>query len=212
MEAQMAGSPVLEDGSLLSVIDRRFYQVERVLALASGLAVFILMILAVVSVTGRNAINQPLPGYVDWIEQILPLIGFMGISFAQRDGAHIRMDILVGKLQGRWLWAAEILTLLLVLVLMLLLVWGSFAHFTRAFSFTAPMWSNDSSIDIGLPIWPAKLLVPVAFSVLCIRLCLQLWAYGRALWFGLESPVAVPLVQDAAAQAAEEARTVSGRD
>jgi hypothetical protein len=70
----------------------------------------------------------------------------------------------------------------------------------------------DSSIDISLPIWPAKLLVPVAFSVLCLRLMLQAWGYGRALVLGLRHPVAVPLVRSAAAQAAAEADQLSGAD
>ena len=74
------------------------------------------------------------------------------------------------------------------------------------------MWSRDSSIDIGIPIWPAKLLAPVAFSVLCARLILQVWGYGRAFMLGLEAPVAVPLIQDAAAQAAAEAEQFEGRN
>ena len=65
-------------------------------------------------------------------------------------------------------------------------------------------------MDIALPLWPAKLLAPVAFSVLCLRLVLQLWGYGRAILLGLSEPVAVPLVQSAAEQAAAEAETVSG--
>ena len=210
----MAGkSSVLEDGSLLSRLDLKLYGLEKVLALISGVACFSLMVLAVVSVSGRNALNAPLPGYVDWIEQIMPLIAFMGVSFAQRDGGHIRMDILVGRLRGRALWMAEFATALFMLVLMILLVWGSWAHFQRAFSFDAPYWSNDSSIDIGLPIWPAKLLAPVAFGVLCLRLVLQLWGYGRAIATNAEAPVAVPLPLDAAEMAAAEAATVSdGRE
>lgn len=210
----MAGkSSVLEDGSLLSRLDLKLYGLEKFLALISGVACFSLMVLAVVSVSGRNALNAPLPGYVDWIEQIMPLIAFMGVSFAQRDGGHIRMDILVGRLRGRALWMAEFATALFMLVLMILLVWGSWAHFQRAFSFDAPYWSNDSSIDIGLPIWPAKLLAPVAFGVLCLRLVLQLWGYGRAIATNAEAPVAVPLPLDAAEMAAAEAATVSdGRE
>lgn len=210
----MAGkSSVLEDGSLLSRLDLKLYGLEKFLALISGVACFSLMVLAVVSVSGRNALNAPLPGYVDWIEQIMPLIAFMGVSFAQRDGGHIRMDILVGRLRGRALWMAEFATAFFMLVLMILLVWGSWAHFQRAFSFDAPYWSNDSSIDIGLPIWPAKLLAPVAFGVLCLRLVLQLWGYGRAIATNAEAPVAVPLPLDAAEMAAAEAATVSdGRE
>ncbi len=206
----MAGrSSVLADNSILSRIDRRLYRIESVLALVSGLAVFSLMILAVVSVSGRNFFNSPLSGYVDWIEQAMPLIAFMGISFTQRDGGHIRMDMLVGKLHGRLLWLAEFTTVFLMLLLMLLLIWGSFAHFQRSFDFGSPMWSRDSSMDIALPLWPSKLLVPVAFSVLAIRLVLQLWAYGCAIIKKAVNPVAVPLIEDAATQAAHEADIVS---
>lgn len=209
----MAGSAsVLADSSALSRADRALMRAERALALASGLAVFGLMVLAVVSVGGRNLAGQPVRGYVDWIEHAMPLIAFMGIAYVQREGGHIRMDILVGQLRGRALWAVESLTTLAVLVLMVLLVWGSWAHFLRSFDFGQPMWSRDSTMDIGLPLWPAKLLAPVAFAVLCVRLVLQLWGYGRALVLGLTAPVAVPLVEDPATQAAREAAQMTGHD
>ncbi|MFB9149161.1 TRAP transporter small permease subunit [Roseovarius ramblicola] len=208
----MAGAAtVLSDNSTLSRLDRGLYRIERQLALLSGIAVFSLMVLAVFSVGGRNFFNQPLPGYVDWIEQIMPLIAFMGVAYTQRDGGHIRMDIFVGMFSGRALWLIELITTLAVLVLMLLLVWGSWAHFERSFDWNAPLWSRDSTIDIALPIWPAKILAPIAFGVLSLRLMLQVWGYGRALITGAEHPVAVPLIEDAAMQAAREAAHVSGR-
>lgn len=196
-------SMVRVDDSRLSRWDRALLRLEIALALVSGLAVFGLMVLAVFSVGGRNLFNAPLPGYVDWIEQAMPLIAFMGISYVMREGGHIRMDILVGQLKGRSLYIAELITTLAVLLLMVLLVWGTWAHFQRSFDFGSPMWSRDSSMDIALPIWPAKLLAPVAFGVLCLRVCMQVWAYGRAIVTG--DPIAVPLVPDAAQQAAMEA-------
>lgn len=209
----MAGaSLVLSDDSLLSKLDRKLYRIEGWLALVSGLAVFSLMMLAVVSVAGRNGFNQPLPGYVDWIQQAMPLIAFMGISFTQRDGGHIRMDMVVGALKGRPLYLVEIITTLAVLFLMVLMVWGTYAHFARSFDFAAPLWSRDSSMDIALPLWPAKLLAPIAFSVLCLRLVLQIAAYGRAFIRNDPSLIAVPLVANAATQAAMEAEHVSGNE
>lgn len=196
-------SLVLTDDSTLSKIDQKLFGLERFFALISGLAVFSLMVLAVVSVSGRNILNAPLPGYVDWIEQAMPLIAFTGISYVMREGGHIRMDIVVGQLRGRTLYIVELITTLAVLTLMLLLLWGSWAHFQRSFDFAAPMWSRDSSMDIALPIWPAKLVAPVAFGVLCLRLCLQMWAYMRAVITG--NPIAVPLIADAAKQAQLEA-------
>ncbi|MEM1021752.1 MAG: TRAP transporter small permease, partial [Pseudomonadota bacterium] len=79
-------SLVLQDGSALSTLDRKLLVLERLFALLSGLAVFSLMVLAVVSVSGRNFMNAPLPGYVDWIEQAMPLIAFMGVAFVMREG------------------------------------------------------------------------------------------------------------------------------
>ena len=209
----MAGaSSVLEDNSTLSRLDRGLAKLELALAFVSGLGAFALMVLAVVSVTGRNGFNEPLSGYVDWIEFAMPLIAILGISYVQRQGGHIRMDIVVGQLGGRVLWLAELLTTIAVLLLMIALVWGSWAHFDRSFDCTRPLCSRDSSIDIGLPLWPAKLVVPVAFSVICLRLVLQIWGFGRAFVLGLERPVAVPLVMTVAEQAAAEADQVRGHD
>lgn len=196
-------SLVLSDDSRLSKIDRAFLKIEVFFALISGIAVFSLMLLAVVSVGGRNFFNSPLPGYVDWIEQAMPLIAFMGVSYVMREGGHIRMDIFVGMLKGRALYIVEFITTLAIFTLMLLLVWGTWSHFDRSFDFNAPMWSRDSSMDISLPIWPAKLLAPLAFSLLCFRLALQLWAYALAIKTG--RAIAVPLVADAATQASMEA-------
>lgn len=196
-------SLVLSDGSRLSKIDRAFLKIEVFFALISGIAVFSLMLLAVVSVGGRNFFNSPLPGYVDWIEQAMPLIAFMGVSYVMREGGHIRMDIFVGMLKGRALYIVEFITTLAIFILMLLMVWGTWSHFDRSFDFNAPMWSRDSSMDISLPIWPAKLLAPLAFSLLCFRLALQLWAYALAIKTG--RAIAVPLVADAATQASMEA-------
>ena len=207
----MAGSAsILADDTALSRLERALFRVETVLALVSGLAVFALMVLAVVSVSGRNFLNAPVPGYVDWIEQFMPLIAFLGIAYTQRLGGHIRMDLVVGNLSGRVLWAAEFLTTLLILALIVVLIWGSWSHFDRSFDFGAPLFSRDSSIDIALPIWPAKLVVPVAFSVMAARLLLQLWGYARAFARNDPRPVAVPLIESAAEIAAHEAESVSG--
>lgn len=209
----MAGqAAVLSDDSLISRLDRVLERIESWMAFVSGVGAFCLMVMAVISVSGRNLFNTPLPGYVDWIEFAMPFIAIFGISYVQRSGGHIRMDILVGRLQGRLLWLFEFITTFGVLILMVALIWGSWAHFDRSFDFSKPNWSRDSSIDIGLPIWPAKLVVPVAFSVMGLRVLLQLWGYARAFILGLDRPVAVPLVQSVADQAAEEAAHISGHD
>lgn len=209
----MAGSAaVLEDSSLLSRLDRALLRIERICALISGVAIFSLMFLAAYSVTGRKFFSSPLLGYVDYIEAAMPIIAIMGISYVQRDGTHVRMDMLVSSLKGRLLWLFELFSIILIVLLMVALTWGAWEHFERSFDCARPLCSRDSSIDISLPIWPSKLVVPVAFGVLVLRLCLQAVGYGRALVLGLENPVAVPLNISVAEQAKLEARALEGAD
>lgn len=67
-------------------------------------------------------------------------------------------------------------------------------------------------MDIGLPIWPAKLVVPVALTILAIRLLLQCWGYFRAFKNNDERPIAIPLIETAAEAAAAEAESVMGQE
>lgn len=177
---------------MLRRFDRLLLIIERAFALLSGAAVATLVLLAVISVGGRKLFNAPIPGYVDWIEQVMPLIAFFGLAYTQRNNGHIRMDMLTRKLKGRTLWLLETFNTFVMLSLTLLLVWGTGAHFLRSIDVTAPLWSRDSSIDIALPLWPAKLLVPLAFSVLALRLLLQLWGFAHACIF-CKDPHAIPI-------------------
>lgn len=209
----MAGSAaVLEDSSLLSKLDRALLPIERFGALLSGLAIFSLMFLAAYSVIGRKFFGAPLAGYVDYIEAAMPIIAIMGVSYVQRDGTHVRMDMLVSALKGRVLWFFELVSVLLILLLIVALTWGAWEHFDRSFDCTRPWCSRDSSIDISLPIWPSKLVVPIAFGILALRLLLQAWGYGRAFVLGLENPVAVPLTLSVAEQARIEADALGGQE
>lgn len=197
---------------MLSRLDLRLLKVESFLNLLSGITIFALVVLAIANVLLRKFFNAPVPGYIDWTQTFMAIFAFLGLAYVQREGGHIRMDLLVGKLKGRVLWVFEFVSTLFMLLVVTALIYGTWFHFLRSFSFDAPNWSTDSTIDIALPIWPAKLAVPIAFALLWVRLALQLWAYARAIRTGEEKPVAVPLVEDPAEQANKEAATVAGAD
>ncbi|MGO1118164.1 TRAP transporter small permease subunit [Rhodovibrionaceae bacterium A322] len=190
------------DDSRLSRLDQQLFRFESGLNLAAGIVVLLLMLLAVLQIFGRKLFNIPVPGFIDMVEQAMAVFAFLGIAYCQRLGGHIRMDILVGQLKGRALWSAEMISTFLMLLVSLALTYGSWIHFKRAYDL------GDSSIDIAIPLWPAKFMVPLALTLLSLRLLIQLWGYARALRRGEEFPVAVPLIEDAAHQAAHEAEAL----
>jgi len=68
------------------------------------------------------------------------------------------------------------------------LIYFSWEHFIRAYD------SGDSTIDMEYKVWPSKLLVPIAFVVLSLRMLIQTIGYGRLLWNPDSEPFAVPLI------------------
>lgn len=204
-------SNVRLDDSRLSRLDQAVFVVESALNLLAGITIFALVCLAVANVLSRKFFNFPMPGFVDWVEQFMAIFAFLGLAYVHRLGGHIRMDMLVGKLKGRALWLVEFTSSIVILLLVSALIYGTYFHFDRSFDFAAPLWSRDSSIDIAIPLWPAKLAVTLSLVLLWLRLVLQIWAYGRALIEGGETPIAVPLIEDAAQQAAHEAEVMGAK-
>lgn len=198
----MSAHNVRVDNSRLSIIDQKLFKLESLLNLIGGLVILSVMFLAVTNIVGRY-FGHPVPGYIDWMEQSVPAIAILGIVYCQRLGGHIRMDIVVGSLKGRAIWFAELISTILMLLITVALIYGSWDHAYRAIRL------GDSTVDINLPTWPAKILFPIIFIILAVRLALQVWAYIVALRTGEETPIAVPLIEDAATQAKNEADTVS---
>ena len=157
----MSGSSTVNiDNSILSRADQAYFKLESFLNLIGGMVIFAIVLLAVANILGRKLLNIPVSGYIDWTEQSMAFFAFLGISYCQRLGGHIRMDIVVGALRGRVLWFFELVSTTLMFLMTLVLIYGSYLHFHRS-------WTNgDSSFDIELPTWPAKLVVTVALTCL----------------------------------------------
>ena len=54
---------------------------------------------------------------------------------------------------------------------------------------------GDSTIDREIILWPAKLVIPIAFAVLTARLLIQLLAYTRLALHPEAEPVAIPVIE-----------------
>ena len=185
-------------GNRLSWIDCVLGRVEGGLNLLAGILVFALMFLGVAQIILRTVFRAPIFGYIDLVE--VSMVGFavLSIAFVQRMGGHVRMEVLVAKLRGRWLWLAEAFNTLLAVFIVAVLIPYSWNHFMRAFEF------GDSTIDIEIVTWPAKLIVPLALGLLLVRLLVQLAGYWRLFLHPGLVPVAVPVIRSIELQADEE--------
>ena len=183
---------------MLRGVDEAFFQLEKLLNLIAALVILAIMFIGTYQVFGRKLLNTPVPGYVDWIEMIMTVFAFLAISYTQRLGGHVRMEIILGRMQGRLLYFFEIIGTLVAISVVAILMVFAWDHFMRAWEI------GDSTIDIELPIWPSKLLVPFAFLVLLVRLTMNLIGYGRLFMNPDAEEIAVPKIETVDEQAQHE--------
>lgn len=188
----------------MTILDRWYAPLENALNGLSAAAILFLMFFAVWQVVGRKLFNAPVWGYIDWVEQIMVVFVFAGAAYCQRLGGHVRMELIVSRFRGRTLWLLESFGVTVGLIVVAALISTTFDHFLRAYQL------GDSTIDARLPIWPAKLLVPVALSLLWLRLLLQLVGYARLALHPSLPPEAVPLIASVEQEAAKEIRDALG--
>lgn len=187
--------------TVLGILDVRLGRVEVWFDLVAAICIFALMFLGMAQVLGRTLFNLPVAGYIDLVELSMATFAFLGVAYCERLGGHVRMDFFLKLAKGRTHWAMEVFGMLVALFIIGVLVWYGFQHFLRAYQI------GDTTIDAELPVWPSKLLVPVAFSLLWLRLLLQLAGFIRLLIYPDAEPIAVPkalTIEDIAAQEIEE--------
>jgi len=183
---------------VLERFDRALGRVEEVFNLVAAAFIFGLMFLGIAQVLGRRLFNAPMSGYIDFVELSMATFAFLGIAYCQRLGGHVRMEMLLKLTGGRMRWALEVFGTLVALFIIGVLIWYGYGHFLRAWQL------GDSTIDAELPVWPSKLVVPIAFALLWLRLLVQLWGYLRLVARPAAAPVAVPEILTAEALAARE--------
>lgn len=193
-------------GGLLGRLNRGLIPLEDMANLLAAFAIMALMVLGVLQIVLRSLFDTPISGYIDLVELSMASMAFLGAAYTQRLGSHIRMELLVGRLSGRPLWFIEAIGTAVALFIIGVLIYYSYGHFLRAWTL------GDTTIDAEYPVWPSKLLVPIAFSIWWLRLAIQFCGALRLTINPDAEPVGVVEIKDVAEQAQDEIQEVMGDD
>jgi C4-dicarboxylate transporter, DctQ subunit len=193
-------------GALLRRFDGWISPVETFFNLLAALCILSLMFIGVIQIVARTMFDAPIWGYIDMVELAMAIFAFLGISYCQRLGGHVRMELGLNALSPRIQAIAELLSVLVALGVVGVLVWYGAGHAWRAYE------SGDSTIDAQFLVWPSKAVVPVAFALLWLRLLINALGYLRLMLSpGLE-PIGIPVIEDVETQARKEASDAQAVD
>lgn len=152
----------------LVLADRLLASIERALNLAAAGGALLLMAAVTIQIIARYIFNRALPGVYESAELLLVGIIYLGLAHIQSRNGHIRVELFVSRLSPAGRNLAESFALLPVLAL--------FAIITYKSGQTAYQAWRMGEVSMGLidfPVWPAKMMVPIGTSLLCLRFIVQ---------------------------------------
>ena len=155
--------------------------VERISAVCgwiSGAGVYAMVIIIFVDVILRYFFARPFLFADEISVYSMIYVAFIGAALTMKMGAHIRVDILYGRLRKRFrLWLDSITTILGTAICFIMTwqtaVWVKYTHdtgFTSPGILETPMWIPMAVIPVGLFLWSMQY---VAESIKAIDLLRQ---------------------------------------
>ena len=135
-----------------------------VLGVIATTFILILMGLTTADVVFRYILKSPLKGAYEISELLFLSAVFLGMGYTQLFREHVNADLLVSRFSKHTNLILETVMLFPALVIYGLLTWQGTKVFLQSFSILEFRWGL-----IQIPLWPARLAVPMGAFLLCLR-------------------------------------------
>ncbi len=146
-------------------------QLENILSYVSATAVAFMMLITVADVVVRYATPFSVPGSYAFVSLSFVFVIYLGLSVAQRENSHIAIDALYDKLGRGQRKLLQILQLSIFSAFFGALTWYSAVTAWENYQF------NDTILGaIQVVTWPARIMIPIGFLFLTLRMVVQLYA------------------------------------
>lgn len=140
-----------------------------VLGALAGLGILAMMIGTAVDVVRREATGQSIAGVNEISEVLLVVVVFLGVMGAQTSGTQISTPVVTNRLPSRW---GHLVRTIAGVIATLIALWAAWE--TTKTGITS--W-QAKEFRFGLahiPVWPAKLIIPLGFYALALALITDL--------------------------------------
>jgi len=130
---------------------------ERVPTYLAGLSIVLMMCLTVADAGGRYLFNHPVTGAYEITENFLMTVAFLGVYYAYRQGAHIRLTFVMDHVPHKIEVYINFLVQSICVGLTLVLVIAT----TKMIFRTAAQKTVIHVASLKLPLWTAYTIIPL---------------------------------------------------
>lgn len=128
------------------------------------------MVSTAADVTSRQLTGSSIPGVVEYSEVLMVGLIFLGLAYAQRVGAHIGVDLVTERMPVRVAHAVRTVGLVIAIGIVAIMAWETLEVALRSFE------SREFRFGlVQVPIWPARLMIPLGLGALLLELGVSLY-------------------------------------
>lgn len=136
----------------------------------AAVLIMAIMFSTAADVTARQVTGSSIAGVVEYSEVLMVGLIFLGLAYAQRTGAHIGVDLVTERLPARVAHGVRSVGLVIAMVVITIMAWQTLEVALRS------VQSGEYRFGlVQVPIWPARLLIPIGLTALLLELAVSLY-------------------------------------
>jgi TRAP-type mannitol/chloroaromatic compound transport system permease small subunit len=139
---------------------RRLLAASKYLAIAGGLVFVALVVMSIVSITGRKIFSWPVPGDVEILQMCAAFASSCFFAYCHMINGDVKVDFFTHNLAPRKVATMDTLGSLLVGLFGTLIAWRTLA------GALAVKEVGETSAILGWPVWLAQILMVPGFALL----------------------------------------------
>ena len=147
-----------------------------VLSAIGALAILIILVVTVADVVMNKIFNSPFPGATEIITSMMPISVFGFLLSTQIKKRHITIDAVTVRMTAQWQTVVKSLGLGIGVYLFGLLTYLNIPMAIHSFKI-----GDHTGGTIAVPLYPAKIIIPIATGLVAIQLLLELSRSLRTL-------------------------------
>ncbi len=159
---------------------------EKILTYVAVLSIFIMMCLTTTDAIGRYFFSRPITGAYELTEKYFMLVTiFLGMAYAYRGGAFIRVGILMDRMPMKVKVPINYFGQIFSIVYGAVLVIASIQQLVR----TLRHGTTLASLSF-VPLWPGIIVIPLGLLLMCLLMLIDLPRVrkGKSALFQDETP------------------------
>ena len=136
----------------------------------AGVGVLVMSLAIAMDVTLRYAFNAPTIWVNEASSYMLLVIAFLGLAYALRENAHIRIDVVVKRLPRQVQDWMRVINSTLFLILIIILFYFTWGFFTESLEF-----GTTSRTGWDIPLAPWQVFTPLGLAIIGLLLICNLY-------------------------------------